>query len=260
MENKRDIRIERLEKLKQATIINFTDRINYNNKLELYNTLLENVFNGNFDDMFLTKNLDGLSNEEKKNIFELARKYSSLCFFEGNSNYWLDSVEGVYLSDTDLVAYKLLDNYDFLLRVARECGEDSLKELVSFQEAKLSENQDIRIFDGKVVIDYLRGIFVDDDVLIDTIKDMTNSYKEFSTEQKAILCQYPEETLYSVKDDKNTEKISVDQLLRKIKFYFLGDDSDNYNLGDSLKHMKLRDFEDIIDNIYTGQDELISKK
>lgn len=241
MENKRDIRIERLEKLKQAIIVNFTDKIDYNNRIDLYDTLLEKVFAGSFDDMFLSDYVD----KNDKDIFELARKYNSLCFFEGDSIYWVDSVEGVYLSDLDLITIKLLDNYDFLLRIAKENGEDSLKQLVELQETE--------VFEDKIIVDYLRNSFVSDDILIDTIKAMSNpngDYKDFSNEQKALLCLYPEGILYRVREDKKVESVPVSNLISKIKIALLGEDNGNFHLGDSLKHLSIDDFNEIIINMY----------
>ena len=244
MENKKDIRIERLEKLKQATIINFTENINYNNKLELYDALIKNVFNGNFNDIFLS------NNEYDEETFKLAQKYSSLCFYEGDSSCWLDSVEGVYLSDVDLVTAKILDNYDFLLRVAKEGKEDALKELLSFQQTDLYSN--------RTIIDYLRNVFISDDVLVDTLKamsDKNSSYKEFTAEQKALLCLNPEGVLYKTNEDNSVELIPSDKLLSEVKISLLGDDNPNFHLGDALKHMNIEDFDDIITGIYRDYQE-----
>lgn len=244
MENKKDIRIERLEKLKQATIINFTENINYNNKLELYDTLIKNVLSGNFNDIFLS------NNENDKETFELAQKYSSLCFYEGDSSYWLDSVEGVYLSDVDLVTAKILDNYDFLLRLAKEGKEESLKELLGFQKTD--------IYSGRTIVDYLRNVFINDDVLVDIIKamsDKNSSYKEFTTEQKALLCLNPEGVLYKTNEDNSVELIPSDRLLSEVKISLLGEDNPNFHLGDALKHMSIEDFDDIITGIYRNYQE-----
>ena len=239
MENKS---IERLNKLKQATILNFTDKIDYSNRLDLYDTLLENVFNGNFDDIFLTDNVD---ESNRKELLELARKNSSVCFFQGNPVYWADSVEGVYLSDVDFVTVKILDNFDFLIKLARDGGEEALKQLVRFQKTEF--------FEDKVIIDYLRNSFITDDILVDTIKSMSKrngDYKDFSDEQKALLCLYPEGVIYKTKEDGNIEKIPVSKIISEVKISLLGEDRDDYHLGDSLKHMKMEDFEDIINKVY----------
>ena len=54
MENRQDIRVERLEKLKQATIINYTDIVDFNDKVMLYETIIQHVLNGDYDDIFVT--------------------------------------------------------------------------------------------------------------------------------------------------------------------------------------------------------------
>lgn len=239
MENKS---IERLNKLKQATILNFTDKIDYNNRLDLYETLLKNVFDGNFDDVFLTDNVD---EDNRDKLFDLARKYKFLCFFQGNPSYWFDSVEGVYLSDVELVTLKILDNYDFLIKLGKNCGEEALKQLVRFQKTDS--------FEDKVIIDYLRSGFINDDILADTIKSMSDKngdYKDFSDEQKAYLCLYPEGVIYTVKEDESIEKIPASKIISGVKISLLGEDKEEYHLGDALKHLSMEDFEDIITKIY----------
>lgn len=247
-----NILVDRLEKLKQATIINNTEYIDFDDNLDFYDTLLEETFNGDFDDIFETKQLDGLSEDEKKKAFEIARKYKSLCFFGGDSNYWADSIEGVYLSDYDLICMRLLDNYDFILGLSKT-DEESLKTLVELQKTE--------VFSQKSIIDYLRNVFVNDEVLTSSIKRISNDYKDFTSEQKALLCLYPDGVLYKVKDDNEVEDIPSSELLRVIKINLLGTDDDNFHLGDALKHLNISDFEDIINFTFNSyQNESSSHK
>ena len=254
MEKVKDIRIERLEKLKQATIVNDGAKINFNNKLELYDSLLDEVFKGNFDDIFLTNKLDNLNSEERAKIFDLARRYKALCFFEGDSVYWLDSVEGVYLSDLDLVTTKILDNYDFLLDLANKGGEDALIELSKFQNTDM--------YYQKAIIDYLRNTFINDDILINTIISMSgkdDKYKSFTTQQKALLCLDPEGVIY--KSDKDSiEMINPNELIKKIKINFLGEDNDNYHIENALKQMNLEDFNELVNPVYESYQSNIARK
>ena len=238
-----NILVDRLEKLKQATIVNDAEYIDFNDDLEFYDTLLEKTFNGSFDDLFLTNQLDELSEEDKKKAFEVARKYKSLCFFGGDSNYWADSIEGVYLSDYDLICMRLLDNYDFILGLSIN-DEESLKTLVELQQTE--------VFSQKSIIDYLRNVFVNDKVLKDSIRRISNDYDEFTVEQKALLCLYPDGVLYKVDENDNIENISNSELLREIKISLLGTDDDNFHLGDALKNLSDDDFEDIINYIFNS--------
>lgn len=237
---KREIRRARLEALKQATIINYGAEINYDGGLDLYETMVEHVFNGDLDDMFIVSE-DVLNREE---TLKLARKYSSLCFYQGNIDYWLDSVEGISLMDPELVSLKILDNYDFLIRLAQN-GEEPLKQLVNFK------NTDF--LGDKIIIDYLRTSFATDEILIDTIKSMSDKfgdYKEFSDEQKALLCMYPEGVLYRENEKGEYENIPSKKILSAIKINLLGEDNENFHLGDALQHLSMDDFEDIINKVY----------
>lgn len=237
---KRDIRISRLENLKQATIINYAENIRFDGQLDLYETMIEHVFNGDLDDMFITST----DIENRDEIFKLARRYSSLCFYQGNIDYWLDSIEGISLLDPELVTIKILDNYDFLIKLAQN-GEEPLKQLVEFQKTDVLGN--------KVIIDYLRNSFANDEILIDTIKSMSDKsgdYKDFSNEQKALLCLYPEGVLYRKKEDGNYESIPSKNIIKAIKINLLGEDNDNFHLGDALMHLSMDDFEDIINKVY----------
>lgn len=253
MENKKDIHTERLEKLKQATIINYNAVINYDNRLDLYYIMFNSLLNGELDDVFLS---DNVSSDDKE-AFELARKYSSLCFYKGDASYWTDSSEGAYsIDDPDTPATKILDNYDFLLKMAKESSEDSLKELVEFHKTDS--------FKAKAIIDHLRTLFINDDKLISTIKSMSDkngSYKDFSVEQKALLCLQPEGVIYNVNNGEE-EDISASELISKIKIGLLGEDNPNFHLGDALKHMNIEDFKDIIYSIYIDdyRENNVSKK
>ena len=235
-----NILVDRLENLKQATIITDAENIDFEDDLSCYDTLLDKVFNGSYDDVFLTNKLEGLSEEERDKAFETARKYKSLCFFGGEFSYWLDSIEGVSLSDYDLVSMKLLDNYDFILGLSIE-DEDVLKELVKLQKTKT--------FEQKVIIDYLRGVFENDDVLKNTIKEMSN-LNDFTEEQKAILCLYPEGVIYRKNSDNEISMIPINEIFSKIKMNLLGEDSDSFKIDESLRKINNDVFESIIGNIY----------
>ena len=100
MEN---LSIKRLEKLKDVMILNHLAEVDLDNKSNYYDTLLYKTFNGEFDDSFLSNNLDGLNDTERNEILSLARKYNYLCFYLGEFENWADSVEGVTLFDFDLI-------------------------------------------------------------------------------------------------------------------------------------------------------------
>ncbi len=217
MENrKKDIRQVRLEKLKEEMILRFSDSLNFDSEMELYEHLLVHLFTGDLDDVFLSESLLGIDGNEKSEIMNLARKYMSLCFYDGDISYWADSIDGVYLSDLDLVCMKLLDNFDFLLGLAKDGGEDVLQKLVSFQNTSLTGTSS--------VIDALRNIFVNDDVLKDTLFKLLKDngpYQGLSSFEKKVLLEYPEGVFYQL-NGENIQKISPEELKNKLLTTYFG--------------------------------------
>lgn len=231
----KDIYIKQLNNFKDAMIINNLAELDLDNSLEFYNSMLKNVFDGSFDDIFISDNFDDIDNDEKFEILDLARKYQFLCFYLGEFDNWADSIEGVSLSDLDLISMKLFENYDFLIRIAKNGKEEALKFLTSFQGTEL--------FQKGSIIALLRNMFYDDDILEDIIVDMANkngSYKEFSDKQKLVLCNYPEGILYEV-ESKKVNRIPVGSLISSI--------------GEDLKDIELNDFKEKIEDIYTKYQE-----
>ena len=113
MKKDEKLMVRRLEDLKQETILNYLDEVNLDHAMELYDCMINHLFKGDLDNAFDSKYLIGVDQEEAIEVFQLARRYKDLCFYMGDVEYWADSIEGVYLSDIDLVSMKLLDNYDF---------------------------------------------------------------------------------------------------------------------------------------------------
>ncbi|MBQ9018869.1 MAG: hypothetical protein IJ097_00980 [Bacilli bacterium] len=226
------IYIEQLKNFKDAMIINHLAELDLDNSLEFYNSMLKEIFNGSFNDIFISDNLD---DDNKYEILDLVQQYSSLCFYLGEFDNWTDSIEGVSLSDLDLITIKLLDNYDFLIKIAKDGGETALKFLTLFQGTDL--------FQKGSIIAVLRNMFYNDDILEDIIIDMANvdgTYKDFSDKQKLVLCNYPEGVLYEIKSN-NVNKIDVNKLINRI--------------GDDLKDFDITDFKEVIEDIYTKYQE-----
>lgn len=243
MEN---LSIERLEKLKDVMILNNLAEVDLDNKSNYYDTLLYKTFNGEFDDSFLSNNLDGLNDTERNEVLSLARKYNYLCFYLGEFENWVDSVEGVTLLDLDLISEKLLDNYDYLIKLALN-GEDVLKFLGKFQNNEL--------FKKGSVIALLRNGFYNDDVLESILIEMSKAdgnYKEFNDNQKIILCNYPLGVLYRVVGE-DTNIISLEELKKMITIKLIGEEDSSFDIGS----IEDSEFEEVISSIYT--DNYINK-
>lgn len=188
---------KRIIRLKDATILKYSEEIDYDDELSLYDVMMEHFAEGELDSAFLTSITKGMSKEEKKKLFDMVRPYVGLYFAKGDVDYWLESVENASLSDYEFIAATIFDNYNYLLELARDGGLDVLNQLVA-----LKENNDLR---DQAVIQYLRDSFVDDRALkavLFAMAEPNSEYNMFSDEQKGTLLNYPEGTLYSYGEGK----------------------------------------------------------
>lgn len=191
-----DIGIQRLEKLKQETILRYTDEIEYEQDLSLYDVMMNHFVNGDLDDVFITDAIIGMDKKDARALFELTREFVGLCFYKGDSDYWLDSLENTPISDYNLIAYSILNSYDYLLNLAKVGGRNALEMLIS-----LRAFDDIR---DSAIVNYLKNTFISEDVLdsiLLSMSDVNSQYRIFTDEQKGILLSYPEGTLYSYDSD-----------------------------------------------------------
>lgn len=189
--------IKRLEKLKQETILRYTADIDYDQDLSLYDVMIEHFAKGDLDDAFDSSYLEGMSEQERKELFNLTREFVGLCFSKGDADYWLDSLEDTPVADYSLIAYSIFNSFDFLLGLAKEGGRDALEQLVALRACK--ELRDTAL------VTYLSNTFIDDNVLSKVLLEMSSKgsyYDIFTDEQKGILLNYPEGTLYAYGDDE----------------------------------------------------------
>ena len=239
MESK-TVSVKRLEKLKNAMILNHLEDIDFNNEDEralAYESLLSRtIIDGEFDDIFLSQELDGLDEEEKNKIFDLSRKYSFLCFYRGNIDYWLDSVEGITLGNEDTTVEILLSNYNYLIRLAKNGGEKVLSFLSKFNSNAAFEND--------AIIAQLLLRFSDDDTLEKVLIEMVSEdglYNGYTDTQKIIMCDSPDGVLYRKNEDGVIELISC----KEISNLYAGENS--Y----SMKDIDSNEFKKFIEEIHT---------
>ena len=159
-----DNSIQLLKELEKETIARYTEDIDFDQELSLYDVMLNHFVNGDFDDVLSLDITDGMNDDERNNLFQLVREFQGLCFYKGDIQYWLDSVEDFPVSDYPLVAYSILDNYIYLLELAKSGGRRVLEQLVS-----LRDNEEL---EDVALVDYLRTTFVDDRVLTAILLDM----------------------------------------------------------------------------------------
>lgn len=184
--------IKRVGILKDAAVSRYTDEIEYNEPLSHYDVMMEHFVKGDLDDVFLTDAAVGMSDKERRELFDLVREYNGLVFAKGDVDYWIDSLENTFVADFDMIAYTIFDCYDYLLELAKVGGRKVLDQLTALREH--DELRDVAI------IEYLRNTFIDDRALSAIVLEMSEEdslYSVFSNEQKGILLNYPEGTLYS---------------------------------------------------------------
>ena len=241
-----NISIKRLEKLEDYILKSSLDTIELDNKDnlgEIYEKIIEKVFKGELDDVFLTNSLTDEDN--KKEIFELARKYRSLCFYQGMFDNWPDSPLGV--GDLEIKCIKLLEDYDYLIRLAKNGKEDVLKFLLKFQESESSKKAPI--------ISYLRADFNNDDVLEYILIEMSKEdgiYNKFTDSEKIILCDYPE-LLFKVNDSAEVEILSVSDLERKLAECYNGNDDVDYDIESIFKTLDKESAKELIQELFINK-------
>ena len=190
MEN---ISIKRLEMLKDAMLFRYLDEIDFNSekdRITAYEKLLhKTIIEGEFDNILLSRHLEQLDISERTRILNLSSKYSSLCFYHEDFDNWLDSVEGVTLSEPNLIAEILLNNYDYLIRLTKNGGEKVLKFLNKFPS-------DSEFRKGSVIALLRPGTIENvayDDILESTLIELSKEdgkYKDFTDTQycRIFLC------------------------------------------------------------------------
>ena len=187
---------KRLENLKQSTILRYSEDINFDNEADLYQSIIVHLVQGDFNDNFYSLHLENIEKEERERIMSLVNEYSFLCFHDGNHECWTDSVMSIPLLDYEYICTIILDNFNFLVELAKNGGKDTLDLLVKF-----SSNSD---YNSSSVIDYLRNSFIDDNILENIIIDMSKKdslYNIFSPNELSLLCTVPLGVLYFYDND-----------------------------------------------------------
>ena len=73
------------EKLKQETILRFSDEIEYDADLPFYDVMISHLVAGDLDDVFATDVVEGMSDDEKKELFDLTREYKDCLLYTSPS-------------------------------------------------------------------------------------------------------------------------------------------------------------------------------
>ena len=135
----------------------------------------------------------------------------------------------------NFICLKILDNVNFLVRIALSGGRNALEFLRIFSNKEY--------YSDSSVVEYLRNSFRYDDVLENIILEMSkedSSYNVFDEEQKAILCGSPQGVLF-FEDDSEVRYSNPALLAARISNILDGEEDDLYAFGD---------FSDVINLLY----------
>lgn len=245
--------IERMGLVKQEILKRYLDEIDLDSDIDIYDKIFEHLGDGDLDSVGEFESIKYLGEEEKEETIKKANKNIGLCYYEDSNENWLDSTEA-RINDAEFVAGRLLDNYNFLLKMAKEMNEEELKRL-SFLQKEDGYNE-------SSVIEYLRNSFNNDEVLREVLLDMMRNkkYEVFTPLEKAQLLKYPQGTLYLLGDDGITlsEPVSLaEEISRRAGYEVKNDDDKESKLKENLMEAE-DDFFDIVvdmnDSFYTNSD------
>lgn len=181
--------------LKDTTILRYTKDIDFNDD-SFYLILLEHLLNGDLDDVYTNSILDNLSLEDKNNVLFDARKFSHLIFVNGDYKKYDESIECPNTEEKDYLLIKILDNYDFLIRLIV-----FNKEIV----LEIEKNKNDLGYGYYSVIEKLRNNFNNDEVLIEAMSRLIKEDKDhilFNSENRVLLYSYPLGVMFIKQNDK----------------------------------------------------------
>ncbi len=180
-------------KLKDTVLLRFLDEIDLEDEDSLNLVLLKHLLNGELDDVYSNKYICNLGESEKKELLNTSRNYIYLLFNSGDYKKYDESID-CPIDDKDFMLYRLLDNYDFLIRLVIY-NIDILEELNKYK--------DFYDFKSYSIIENIRNSFSNDEILISSISNFIkedNLYKLFDVDQRSILYEYPNGVMYDYVD------------------------------------------------------------
>lgn len=238
-----NLRRERLLNLEKVAIERYTDEIDFASDIDMCDVIVRHLVSGDFDNDFIS---EYLTNDNRENIMNLVNQYSGLCFYDQDYENWADSTSLQDIGDYRAILSVILDNYDFLIRMASNGGRDVLNELTNYV--------DCAGYNESSVVDYLRvGFNRNDDIIEHILVDMVNNenFSAFSNEQRACMLDHPLGVLFKNDRDEieycKPEVIAntIGNYMNPIEFY--GNDEYMSNLVDLTNRLKgIPDFEHVI--------------
>ena len=252
VEDKKKNAVNRLLNLQAAVIKKFNDSIKYGE-----DAIFEHLVTWELNEDYQTEALNGLKAEEKNNLLNLVNQYKDIMFYEGDASCWRKSSEK-HIEDYTMIATDVLDNYDFVIELAKVGGVNALN--------LLRDMKDCDGYSEYSVVERLRNTFGNDELLQKVLLEMSkdnNLYNIFTTEEKAELLDYPLGTLYFYKDEKtavisNPIQLAIELYNRDISNRIELTDDNAQEIVESLTEY-LRDndfyFSNTVDDLFFEYDE-----
>lgn len=238
-EKKVDLRLKNLQKLKDKLIDSYLEEINFDQDLDLYNRLVEHFVSGDLDVIYESIYLEDKTEEERKQILEIVHKYQDVCFYHKNPNLWIESIDGVDLKDYSFIIYRLLENFDFLIRLYTSTNEESLKLLEDYDKSPYYKK-------SLSIIESIKRSFVNEETLLKVLGQITSknsNYSIFTENEIRTLLYYAEGVVYRI-----GEKVElVDPLL-------LGFDIYSRMNSNSFLIINEENSKDILSNFFLNED------
>lgn len=201
---KRRLAVGRLSDLKDQAIVMSLETMDCEDKLALYDAIFELFDQGELDNQFESYVFDGMSEDDRVKLIRLVSDHRGLVFYKGQSEYWLDSLEGYAVSDNEIITYSIFDNYDYLLDLGKRGGNRMLQQLEAFQDSGYVNSS---------VVEYLRRSNVNDELLASILLDMAREdslYNIFTNEQKCVLLGNPYGNLFTYTEDGVVVRSPID--------------------------------------------------
>ena len=159
--------ISLIGKLEDVCLERYLDEMNFkldddtSNDLYLCDVMIEHLAKGDLNDVYESDILEGFKDEDKKKILDIVSSNCNICFVNNSSEYWLDSISYIEVNDYKFAVKKILDNFEFLLKICIQCGESKLKLLTSLNDEKVHFSQSI--------VDSIRDNFESDEEVINLL-------------------------------------------------------------------------------------------
>ena len=201
---KRRLAVRRLSDLKDQAIVMSLETMDCEDKLALYDSIFNLFDHGELDNQLESYVFDGMSEDDRVKLIRLVSDHRGLVFYKGQSEYWLDSLEGYAVSDNEIITYSIFDNYDYLLDLGKRGGKRMLQQLEAFQDSGYVNSS---------VIEYLRRSNVNDELLASILLDMAREdslYNIFTNEQKCVLLGNPYGNLFTYTEEGVVVRSPID--------------------------------------------------